>query len=124
MEFGALFGAIFLAIAAYVDYKHHNTALSSGLSLVGIGIALLGYRAPNILLPFWAGWMKLGHAIGSVVNLAIMMISWFVIAVPIGLILKVIGKSVMDLSYRAPVETYWEDRPDRLHDFSLLERQF
>lgn len=123
-DFAALFGVIFLLVGTYLEYRIANPALTLSFWLSGIAFAGLGYKAPLLLLPLWSGWMKLGHALGFIVNFLIMGISWWLLAVPIGLLLKLIGKKVMDLSYGAPVETYWEDRPEKQHNFQLLERQF
>ncbi len=123
-EFACLISAILLAIGAYQIYHHSWNTLAA--SCVGISVALLvsGYLAPRALLPVWSGWMAFATKLGHVMTFLIVSILWFLVAIPIGLLLKVIGKKVMDLSYDPSVESYWEERAEKYHDFKLLERQF
>ena len=115
---------ILLGVSAYQLYLHGMTA-SIGV-FIGVSALLLGlgYFAPAVLLPVWSGWMAFATQLGHVMTFVIVSILWFLVAIPVGMLLKIIGKKVMDLSYNAPVDSYWEERSEKYHDFKLLERQF
>ncbi|NBW40799.1 hypothetical protein EBR25_07320 [bacterium] len=122
-EFGCLFGAIFASIAAYqLSVERVETALS--LLLATIVIVSLGSYAPKVLYPLWSGWMAFANALGMVMSLLFVALTWCLMAVPLGILLRLIGKKVMDLSFDRSVPTYWEVRKESCHDFQLLERQF
>ncbi len=88
-------------------------------------LLLLGYKFQNIMKPFWKGWMKFGTFLGSIMSTVILSIAWALMVVPVAIILKIIGKKVMDLSFREPgIETYWKVRKEEANNFELLERQY
>ncbi|MCB0320446.1 MAG: hypothetical protein KDD60_05920 [Bdellovibrionales bacterium] len=122
-EFGCIFAILFCIIAGVRAY---NGSVDRALPMVVAagGLVGLSYAVPIVVYPFWSAWMTFAHYLGIVMSFVFVLVTWTVIATPLALILRVIGKEVMDLSYRADVETYWEDRPQKLHDFRLLERQF
>lgn len=123
-EFAALISFILLACAGYVLYRNGSLATVGGLVLSAVVLSSLGYLAPTILHPVWDGWMYLAEKMGVVMTFLILMIAWVGMMVPMGAILKLLGVKVMDTTFRMPVESYWDTRADKLHDFQLLRRQF
>jgi hypothetical protein len=123
-EFGALFATIATAIAAKGLYDGKPLASWGVWLAVGSLFALLGYRAPRVLLPVWRGWMKLAHYLSIVMTLLILGLIWVVGFVPMATLLRALRIKVMDLSYGADVDTYWEKRDAKFDDFKRLEQQF
>lgn len=122
-EFGCLFGAICSGIAAYqLSLGRWDTAQS--LVVATMIMVSFGAYAPKVLYPFWSAWMGLATGLGVVMSFLFVGITWYLMAVPLALILRLIGKKVIDLSFDRSVLTYWEDRKETYHDFKLLERQF
>ena len=62
--------------------------------------------------------------INVVMTFIILSIAWTIVVVPISLLLRIIGKKVMDMSYDLSAQSYWETRDEKLNDFKHLERQF
>jgi uncharacterized membrane protein len=123
-EFAGLFALIFLIVAALLINKGRHPVVAVVL-LLGSGILLyLGYKLPRILYPVWKGWMAFAHYLGIVATFIIVSIAWFVVTVPLALIMKVVKQEVMDLRFAADVDSYWEKREEGQEDFKLLERQF
>ena len=54
----------------------------------------------------------------------ILSVLWTLAMIPLAILLRMIGKRVMDVTYRTSVDTYWETRTDAMNDFKLLERQY
>lgn len=123
-EFGALFGLIALLFIGYAMYK------SLALYLVAIGAVAAvffigsGYLFPAVLHPAWKAWMGMAHYMGIVMTTLILSIAWIIVVIPVAVLLKVVKKKVMDLTYDPAIESYWNDRADKYHDFKLLENQF
>lgn len=122
-EFACVFGVIFSLISGYLVYYGYPLHAVYWLSLT-LGLYILAYTVPIIIYPLWSAWMGFAHLLGLVMNFVFVSITWFLMAVPLGMLLKIIGKKVMDLSYKADVDSYWETRAEKYHDFKLLERQF
>lgn len=123
-EFAVVFAFILVAIAGYQVYREKPADLPFALISVAGVLMALGYKAPIVLHPAWKAWMKFAHVLGFFMTGLILGIAWTIVLLPVALILKIISKKVMDLTYKAPVSTYWEDRDTSKDDFKLLERQF
>lgn len=123
-EFAAVFGILALIFAG--GRIHHNDlATAFGLLVVALVLTGLGYLAPQILKPVWTAWMNFAEALGMVMTSVILGLSWIIMMIPVGIILKICQIKVMNTRFRDPtVKSYWEDREEKLHDFKLLERQF
>lgn len=123
-EFGVVFALLFTVIGGFQLLHHHRSAVALTLAILATLFFVTARYAPRIMYPFWKGWMAIGAVLGAVVNTVLLTIVWTVMVVPLGIALKLVGKRVMDLSFRAPVSTYWEERREELASFTLLERQF
>lgn len=123
-DFGSLFALIGVVISGLILYRGGSDI--KALTILGASGAfgLTGVLAPKVLLPLWKMWMALAEKLSVVMTFAILMIAWSILVVPMALILRIFRVKVMDMSFRAPVTSYWEERPERVHSFKLLERQF
>ncbi len=124
-EFGAVFAILFLIIGGVQGYKHGRLDLLAGWAVAALVFAGMAYTLPRVLYPLWKAWMKFAHVLGMVMTSVILFAAWVVMMIPLGLLLKVIGKKVMEVGFRNPqVPSYWEDKKIETTDFKLLERQF
>jgi hypothetical protein len=123
-EFGALFGAISFGVAWYILYTYRPYPLALLFFVLGAAFPACGYFLPRLLLPLRSAWMKFAHLLGTVVTFGILFGTWLGIVLPMALVLRLCSKKVMDLRFKAPVDSYWETRKPEKHDFQLLRRQF
>jgi hypothetical protein len=128
-EFACVLSLVAMAIAGYTVYRRimfqDGSLANIGAMYVLTGFFLIaGYLTPRLFRPVWESWIKLGEVLGSIVTVAILSVVWFSLFIPFGLTLRLIGRSVMDLTFREGVATYWVDRGSKPADFSLLERQY
>lgn len=123
-EFACIISIVLLIIAGAKIYLHSRFAL--GLSLTGLAAVLLvlGYVAPAVLRPVWKGWMYLAEKLGAFVSLVLLTVAWGIAMVPIAVISRLFRAKVMDLSFKADVPSYWENRDPKNDSFELLKRQF
>lgn len=124
-EFGAVMGLVACVIAYFQIAKHHVSPLIGGsILLTGVLVYCLGVFAPRLLKPAWQGWMKFAHYLGLMMTTVLLTAMWVAVVIPVGLAVKILGIKVMDMRFRAPVNSYWEDRAHGMDDFKLLERQW
>ncbi len=123
-EFACLFAIIALAVSGLLLWNGHAPGWPLGLFGLAAALILLGYRAPIVLHPFWKAWMALAEKLGCVSSFIILSLAWVLMVVPMGLLLRVIKKRLMVMTFREPVQSYWEDREENSNDFVRLERQF
>ena len=107
-NFGVTFGIIFLLIGFYPLMDRGD------MRLWAVGIAFvfffLAFLAPRVLSVPNKLWFKLGVAIGGVIAPVVMALVYFTTVVPIGLILKLIGKDLLHQKLSSKVESYWVER--------------
>ncbi|NDC39227.1 MAG: hypothetical protein EBZ48_14470 [Proteobacteria bacterium] len=123
-EFGVVFALIFTVIGGFQLIRHDRPVVALVLFLSAALFFTVARYAPKVMYPVWKGWMAVGMALGAVVNAVLLSVVWAAMVIPLGILLRVLGKKVMDLSFRAPVTTYWQDRREELASFTLMERQF
>jgi hypothetical protein len=107
-SFGLVFGALFLLIA--LKPLMHNGpvrwwALVICLLLLGMAITW-----PALLHPANRLWLKIGLVIAHVGNAVILSLLFFLVFVPVGLMLRLRRKDPLGLHYDKEVSTYWLDR--------------
>ena len=118
-SFGIVFGLLFLIIGSYPIFFAAEPRFWS----LGVGSALLTlafvyprfFAVPNRL------WFRFGLALGAVVSPIVMGFVYVCTFIPIGLLLKVSGKTLLHKRPDSTVESYWSpcDQSD-----SSMQNQF
>ena len=104
-SFGLVFFVIFIIIALWPLLNDENIRIWS--IIVSIIFLILGLLNSKILTPFNKLWMKLGVLLGTIVSPIVMGVVYFGIITPIGLIMKLFGKDVLNLKLDKNKKTYW-----------------
>lgn len=123
-EFSCVIALVLLIIAGFGLYKGHAVVNACALTFTSLVLLALGYKAPAVLHPVWTAWMKLATGLGVVMTTLILSLGWALLMIPFGVVMRMVGKRVMDLGYATGQASYWETRDSKLDDFKLLERQF
>lgn len=118
--FGLLVGAILLAWGGLRLGRSGGTELL----VAGAALATLGLLLPGVLRLPHRGWMALGHALGALNSRLLLLLTFWLLLVPIGLLRRVLGGSPLAARRRSLPGggfTYWNEvRPDprgpRHHD--------
>ena len=104
-SFGLVFFVIFIIIALWPLLNDGNIRIWS--IIVSIIFLILGLLNSKILTPFNKLWMRLGALLGIIVSPIVMGVVYFGIITPIGLIMKLFGKDVLNLKLDKTKTTYW-----------------
>ena len=104
-NFGLVFFVIFIIIALWPLLNNGNIRIWS--IIVSIIFLILGLLNSKILTPFNKLWMRLGALLGIIVSPIVMGVVYFGIITPIGLIMKLFGKDVLNLKLDKNKKTYW-----------------
>ena len=106
-SFGIVFFVVFLLIALYPLVNDGNLRIwSIVLSLIFLILGILG---SNILTPLNKIWFKFGILLGNFVSPIVMGIVFFLIVTPTSLIMRVLGKNLLNLK-KDNKKTYWIER--------------
>ena len=120
-SFGVLFSIVFLLIAFWPVFNSHNFNDIKIWSLIVSSILLiLAIIKSKILTPFNIAWIKFGNLLGRIIAPIVLATLYFFVVTPIGLLLKLFKKDILNLSIKKDVKTYWLTR-----DFKILfKKQF
>ena len=106
-SFGIVFFIVFLLISLYPLLKGNDLRIwSLVISFIFLTLGLLNSK---ILTPLNRLWFKFGLLLGRFISPLIMGIIFFVVVTPIGIIMRLLKKDLLNLKYNKK-ETYWIDK--------------
>ena len=106
-SFGIVFFIVFLLIALYPLLKGNDLRIWSLItSFIFLALGLINSK---ILTPLNRLWFKFGLLLGKFVSPLIMGIIFFVVVTPIGIIMRLLKKDLLNLKYNKK-KTYWIDK--------------
>ena len=106
-SFGIVFFVVFLLIALYpLTYGGEIRIWSLIISIIFL---ILGLLNSKILAPLNKIWFKFGILLGKIVSPLIMGIIFFLVVTPIGLLMRLLGKDLLNLKYNRN-KSYWIEK--------------
>jgi len=106
-SFGIVFFIVFLLIALYPLLKDNDLRIWS--LVISFIFLILGLIDSKILTPLNRLWFKFGLLLGKFISPLIMGIIFFIVVTPIGIIMRLLKKDLLNLKYNKK-ETYWIDK--------------
>ena len=106
-SFGIVFFIVFLLIALYPFTYGGEIRIWS--LIISILFLILGLLNSKILAPLNKIWFKFGILLGRIVSPLIMGIIFFLVVTPIGFIMRLLGKDVLNLKYNKN-KSYWIEK--------------
>ena len=103
-SFGIVFFSVFLLIALYPLMFSGEVRLWS--LIISFTFLVLGLLNSTILYPLNKLWFKFGIFLGKLISPLIMGLIFFLVVTPIGLIMRLLGKDVLNLKYNKN-KSYW-----------------
>ena len=106
-SFGIVFFVVFLLIALYP--LTHGGEIRIWSLIISLIFLILGLLNSKILAPLNKIWFKFGILLGKIVSPLIMGIIFFLVVTPIGFIMRLLGKDVLNLKYNKN-KSYWIEK--------------
>lgn len=93
---------------------------------LGIGLLFLlaALFAPKLLSPLDSLWRRFGLVLHRLTNPLIMAFIYFGAFVPMGIIIKLMNKDLLDLKWQPKLESYWVRRTERHSSTASMSKQF
>tara|TARA_B110000008_G_C16599649_1_gene415857 strand:- start:76 stop:453 length:378 start_codon:yes stop_codon:yes gene_type:complete len=117
-SFGILFFIVFLLIAIWPLISESSIRVWS--LIISLIFLLLGLINSKLLTPLKNVWIKLGEFLGKIIAPIVMGIIYFLIVTPIGLIMRIAGKDLINIKY-SKEKSYWINRKKNI---GPMNRQF
>ncbi len=106
-SFGIVFFFVFFLIGIYPLLNSNDLRFWS--LFLSIIFLILGLMNSKILTPLNRIWFKFGVLLGTIVSPFVMGVIFFFIVKPIGVIMKITGKDLLNLKY-SNKNTYWIEK--------------
>ena len=106
-SFGIVFFIVFLLIALYP--LNHSEEIRTWSLFISFIFLVLGLLNSKILAPLNKLWFKFGIFLGKIISPVILGIIFFLVVTPIGLIMRLLGKDVLNLKYNKN-RSYWIEK--------------
>jgi hypothetical protein len=121
-KFGITMGLAFLAITLLILIRHrHNPLPTLSISLI---FFLSAYLFPRLLKSIYILWMKLAFILGWINTRLILLVIFYLVVTPVGLVTKLLGIDLLDLRIDKRKVSYWRDREKKVFNPREYERQF
>lgn len=106
-SFGVVFFIVFLLIALYPLLNNNEIRLWS--LIISVLFLILGILNSKILSPLNKVWFKFGLLLGKIISPIIMGVIFFLVVTPIGFIMKLLGKDLINLKFNNE-KSYWIEK--------------
>ena len=108
-SFGIVFFIVFILIAFYPLINQGEVLIWS--IVISLFFLILGIANSKILTPLNRIWFKFGLFLGKIISPIIMGIIFFLVVTPIGLIMRLFGKDVINLKFDSN-KSYWIEKTE------------
>jgi len=108
-SFGVVFFLFFLIISLFPLFKDGNIRIST--IVLAIIFLILGLLNSPILNPLNKIWFKFGILLGNIISPIVMGIVFFIVVTPTALIMKMLGKDILNLK-KNKQKSYWIERSE------------
>ena len=106
-SFGIVFFIVFLIISLYPLLN--SEPIKIWFLIIALIFLVLGLINSKILTPLNKLWFKFGIILGKIVSPFVMGVIFFFVVTPIGLIMRLLGKDLLNLKYNGN-KSYWIEK--------------
>jgi hypothetical protein len=107
-NFGIVFAVVFAIVGLAPLYR--SGVVRWWAIALGMGFLICAYMAPWLLRPLNRLWFKFGLLLHHIVNPIVMGALYFGAVVPMGLLLRALGKDLLHLKFDKAAASYWVSR--------------
>ena len=118
-SFGLVFFMVFLIISLWpLNFESNIRVLPAIISIIFL---ILGLLNSKLLTPFNKIWFKFGIFLGGIIAPITMGVVFFFVVTPVGFIMRILGKDLLNIKYNSKKDSYWikRDKP-----IDTMKRQF
>jgi len=107
-SFGILFFIVFSIISIWPILSGNELRLWS--FILAIIFLIMGITKSRFLTPLNIAWIKFGELLGIIISPLIMGLVYFLVVLPMGILMRVLGKDLLRLKFNKNIETYWNKK--------------
>ena len=110
--FGAILGAFFGLLGAFVAWRAESASSGMIVWLLGAGLIVLYYAVRPLRRPLYALWMTAVSPIGWLTTRVLLGAVYYLVVTPMGLVARALGRDALARRFEPTAHTYWiEEKP-------------
>lgn len=121
-QFGITMGIVLALLAGLLLWRGKD--YYPYLFMLSIVFLFIGLVLPVLLKPIHKIWMTLATLMGWFMTRLIIIIAFYLLVTPIGLLARLCGKTFLDTKFERNVNSYWIPRKTVKFDKKNYENQF
>jgi len=121
-NFGLIFAFLLTLIASFLLWRGRDNA--EILFIISAVFLLSSLALPKILIPIYKPWMFIALAIGWFITRIIIIVLFYVVVTPIGVIMRLVKKDFLSLEFNDNIDSYWVRKKIVKFDKSKYENQY
>lgn len=121
-NFGIVLGVFFAAVAFLPLF--HGGAVRWWAAVVAAAFLACAFMAAWVLRPLNVLWFKFGLLLHHVINPIVMGALYFGAVVPMGLLVRILGKDLLRLEFDSTADSYWISRESPAPPPGGMTKQF
>ena len=112
-SFGVLFFIVFLIIGIWPLLSGGGFRYWS--LIIAIIFLIMGITKSRFLTPLNLAWIKFGMLLGVIIAPILMGIVYFLVVLPIGIFMRVLGKDLLKLKLKKNEASYWNKKNTKIN---------
>ena len=118
-SFGLVFFVVFLILGLWPVKSGGDVNIF--LILISLVFLFLAITKSKFLTPLNKLWFKFGIKLGAIIAPIVMGVVFFLVVTPIGIMMKIIGRDLINKKINKNIKTYWLNRKKAV---GSMKRQF
>ncbi|HNZ47614.1 MAG TPA: SxtJ family membrane protein [Candidatus Hydrogenedentes bacterium] len=123
-KFGFVMAAAIVILGGIRFALHGFTAIPWAFLAVAVLFAVPAALFPGALRPVFVVWIKFALVLNWIVTHVMLTLVYYLIIVPMGLIMRVAGKDPLNRKWLPATESYWEEPEEQPEEFERYHHQF
>ena len=107
-SFGIIFFIVFFLIGFYPFFSQEDLRIWA--LIISAVFLILGILDSKILTPLNKSWFKFGIILGKIISPLIMGLIFFLVVTPTGIIMRILGKDLINLKFKKNTKSYWIEK--------------
>ena len=92
--------------------------------IISPAFLLTGLLRPSLLAPIYTVWMAIAKLLGTLMTKIILILLFYLLITPIGLLLRLFGKDFLTLRFDKKENSYWIKKQPDSQEKSQYDRQY
>lgn len=116
--------AVIISFIAFKSWRAQNIPIASGLVVLAVIFLAVTILKCERLKGFYLRWMTVARFIGRPINIIIFIVIYYAVFGIIGIILRVLGKDLLNVRWGSPSRSYWKKREEQGENIQRYRQQF